>query len=115
MNWFDAVLGGTWILMLPSAIMLGAFSGHVKASSFFPVKDPKPLSEWRKDLFLKLFVISIFAGLVYFDSDDLEDVFFRVVVPVGLYKIVQVVTTSFFVWRKLDSGGARFEAEVNHD
>jgi hypothetical protein len=114
-NWFDAVLGSTWILILPSAIMLGAFSGHAKANAYFPVKTQKPYSETRKDLFLKLVVVALCVGLVYLDSDDLDDAFFRVIVPIGLYKLVQIVTTSFFVWRKIDSGSAQLEAEVGHD
>ena len=98
MNYLTLVLGDDFFLYFILAVVIGVVSGFSRAAKIS--KGSIDRTDEAQFLLAKAAAIGVLCVLSYLDSRNISQAIVGVTVPIGLYKVVQIFSALFFVWRQ---------------
>ncbi len=92
MSFLSDYLGPIFLLSVGLSSVIGAWSAHLKANRIFRLRGLENLDE-EETAVAKAFIAAGFAGIVWYESTDLDEAVIWVAIPFGVYKFVQLILT----------------------
>jgi hypothetical protein len=89
-------LGPLFLLSVGLAAVVGALSAHIKAKRIFGIEGLEEVGKQRESALAKAVIAAGFAGIVWYDSRDLDEAVVRVAIPFGVYKFTQLLLLPIF-------------------